>query len=179
MKPQDNVHTHQSSQQEPLKPNTSPQYSQSIKKLKPHSTIRYKLNNDSNWIEAEIINCAGKATGKYSNCWNISNNDGQRLSIDLSKIKQWEITKEPDTKSKNEDEWSNCLSSSSLNEISDDETQTHETLITTNKSQQLEAKMIELMAKWASIWRNRWLGSTMHFPQMGNERKSCQRKENH
>ena len=104
MKPQDNVHTHQSSQQEPLKPNTSPQYSQSIKKLKPHSTIRYKLNNDSNWIEAEIINRAGKATGKYSNCWNISNNDGQRLSIDLSKIKQWEITKEPDTKSKNEDE---------------------------------------------------------------------------
>ena len=89
---------------EPLKLNTSPQRSQSIKKLKPHSTIRYQLNNDSDWVDAEIINCAAKATGKYSNCWNISNNDGQRLSINLSKIKQWEITKEPDTKSKNEDE---------------------------------------------------------------------------
>ena len=81
--------------------------------------------------------------GKYSNCWNISNNDGQRLSINLSKIKQWEISKEPDTKSKNQDDLSNRLSSLSLNEIRDDETQIHETLIATNKSQQLEAKMIK------------------------------------
>ena len=56
------------------------------------------------------------------------------LSIDLSKIEQWEITKEPNTKSKNEDELSNCLSSLSVNEINNDETQIHETLITTNKS---------------------------------------------
>ena len=90
----------QSSQLETLKPNISPQNSQSIKKLKSHSTIRYKLNNDSNWIDAEIINHSGKATGSYSNCWNILNNDGQRLSINLSKIKQWETTKEPHIKSK-------------------------------------------------------------------------------
>ena len=45
--------------------------------LKPHSTIRYKLSNDSNWINAEIINHAGKATGKYSHCGSILSNDGQ------------------------------------------------------------------------------------------------------
>ena len=95
-----------------------------------------------------IINRAGKATEKYSNCWNISNNDGQWLLIDLSKINQWEITKEPHIKSKNENELSNQLSSLSLNEISDDETQIHETLVTTNKSQQLETKMIELDQWW-------------------------------
>ena len=85
-----------------------------------------------------------KATGKYSNCWNISSNDGQRLSTDLLKI-EWEITKQLNTKSKNEDELSNHLSSLTLNEINDDETQIHKTLITKNKSQQLEAKMIELI----------------------------------
>ena len=53
--------------------------------------------------DAEIINPAGKAKGKYSNCQNISNNDGQKLSIDLSK-KKGEIIKEPNIKSKNEDE---------------------------------------------------------------------------
>ena len=37
----------------------------------------------------------------------------------------------------------------SLNEISDDETQIHETFVTTNKLQQLEAKMIE-----RNQWRN-------------------------
>ena len=36
------------------------------------------------------------------------------------------------------------------------------------------------MVKWISIyiWWNRWFGSTMHFPHMGNEGQSCQRKEN-
>ena len=63
----------QSSQPETLKPNIS-QHSQSIKKLKPHSTIKYKLNNDSNWKNVEIINHAGKV---ISNCWNISINDGR------------------------------------------------------------------------------------------------------
>ena len=43
----------------------------------------------------------------------------------------------------------NRLCSLSLNEINDDETQIHETLITINISQQLEAKMIEL-----NQWRN-------------------------
>ena len=43
----------------------------------------------------------------------------------------------------------NRLWSLSLNEINDDETQIHETLITINISQQLEAKMIEL-----NQWRN-------------------------
>ena len=65
-------HSSQSSQLTTLKPNKSSQHSQLIKKLKPHPTIRYKPINDGNWIDAEIINRAGKATRKYSNCWNIS-----------------------------------------------------------------------------------------------------------
>ena len=116
MKPQHKSHLSQSSQPETIKPNILSQHLQSIKKLKPHSTRRFKLKNDSNWINTEIINCAGKVTGKYLNCWKISNNDGQLLSIDLSKIEQWEITKKPYTKSKNEDELSNRLSNLSLHD---------------------------------------------------------------
>ena len=52
-------------------------------------------------------------------------------------------------KIKNEDELLNRISNLFLNEISDDETQIYETLITTNKTHQQEAKMIEL-----DRWRN-------------------------
>ena len=52
-------------------------------------------------------------------------------------------------KIKNEDELLNRISSLFLNETSDDETQIYETLITTNKTHQQEAKMIEL-----DRWRN-------------------------
>ena len=53
-------------------------------------------------------------------------------------------TKQYNKESKNKDELSNYyLPSLSLNQINNDETQICKTLITTNKSQQLEAKMME------------------------------------
>ena len=68
LKLQHNVHTHQSSQPETLKPNISSQHSQSIKKVKTTPHHKIQTNNDSNRKDAEIVNPAGKATGKYSNC---------------------------------------------------------------------------------------------------------------
>ena len=61
-------HSSQSSQPEILKPNISSQHSQSIKKVKTTPHHKIQTNNDSNRKDAEIINPAGKATGKYSNC---------------------------------------------------------------------------------------------------------------
>ena len=62
--------------------------------------------------------------------------------IDLSKIEQWEIQ---NSTTKNQKIRMNyqTVPSLSLNQINNDETQICETLITTNKSQQLEAKMME------------------------------------
>ena len=131
-----------------------------------------------NLVNTQIINHAGKATGKYSNCWNISSNDGQQLLIDL--FKTMEITKELNTKSKN-DELSNHLSSLSLNEINNYEIQIHETLLTTNKSQQLEAKIIEL-----NQWQNEQvydeiddLAQQCISLKWVMKKKSCQQRENH
>ena len=56
--------------------------------------------------------------------------------------------KGPNTKSKKKDELSNRLSSLSLNEINNDEIQIHKTLITTNKSQQPEPKIVEFNQWW-------------------------------
>ena len=91
-----------------------------------------------------------------------------------------EITKELNTKSKN-DELSNHLSSLSLNEINNYEIQIHETLLTTNKSQQLEAKIIEL-----NQWQNEQVyGEIDDLAQQCislkwvMKKKSCQQRENH
>ena len=121
-----------------------PDTSQQTKKIKPNSLIKYKLSSSSDWETAKILNHAGKATGKYSNCSNISDEYGEQKSIDLSKVKQWKVTKESEVTSRNEDDLLKRLSNLSLNEINDDETQIHDTLIANNKSQQTEARLKEL-----------------------------------
>ena len=81
-----------------------PDTSQQTKKIKPNSLIKYKLSSTSDWETAKIINREGKATGKYSNCWNISDEYGEQKSIDLSKVEQWKVTKESEVKSRNEED---------------------------------------------------------------------------
>ena len=121
-----------------------PDTSEQIKKIKPNSFTKYKLSSTSDWETVKIINRAGKATGKYSNCWNISDEYGEQKSTDLSKAEQWKVTKESEVTSRNEEDLLKRLSNLSLNEIKDDETQIHDTLIATNKSLQTEVKLKEL-----------------------------------
>ena len=98
-----------------------PDTSQQTKKIKPNSLIKYELGSTSDWGTAKIINRTGKATGKYSNCWNISDEYGEQKSIDLSKVEQWKVTKESEVTSRTEEDLLKSLSNLSLNEINDDE----------------------------------------------------------
>ena len=122
---------------------------QSINKVRPNNLIKYKISNSSDWENAKILSQAGKATGKFSNCWNIKNNTDNEMYIDLSKVQQYEILEETPNNSttNNEIELLKHLSNLSLNEQTDHETIVHETLVSTNKAKQLEAKLKEL-SQW-------------------------------
>ena len=87
-----------------------PDTSQQTKKIKPNSLIKCKLSSTSDWETAKVINRASKATGKYSNCWNISDEYGDQKSIDLSKVEQWKVTKESEVTSRNDEDLLKSLS---------------------------------------------------------------------
>ena len=82
---QSSLSAHQVTTTQPI---VIPDTSQQNKKIKPNSFIKYKLSSTSDSETAKILNRAGKATGKYSNCWNISDEYGEQKSIDLSKVEQ-------------------------------------------------------------------------------------------
>ena len=111
-------------------------------KIKPNITFEYKLEN-SPWKTVNVLSHAGKATGKFSNCWNTINHNNFKQPIDFSKIAQQKIVEETSTPSvtqsdaNEEMEIIEQLSSLSLEE---DEIQTHETLIVQNKEKTMEAK---------------------------------------
>ena len=71
------------------------------------------------------------------------------MYIDLSKVQQYEILEETPNNSttNNEIELLKHLSNLSLNEQTDHETIVHETLVSTNKAKQLEAKLNKL-SQW-------------------------------
>ena len=94
-----------------------------------------------------MLSRAGKATGKYSNCWNTKNHNNFKHPTDFSKIAEWKIVEETPTPSDIQsnashqmeiiDKLSNLL-------LDEDKTQTHETLRVQNEEKALEAKLKEL-----------------------------------
>ena len=116
-------------------------------KIKPNITIQYKLRENSQWETVKVLSRAGKATGKYSNCWNTKNHNTFKPPTDFSKIAEWKIVEETPTPSdtqsnpSHEMEIIDKLSNLSLDE---DEIQTHETLLVQNKEKALEGKLKEL-----------------------------------
>ena len=116
-------------------------------KIKPNITIQYKLRENSQWETVKVLSRAGKATGKYSNCWNTKNHNTFKHPTDFSKIAEWKIVEETPTPSdtqsnpSHEMEIIDKLSNLSLDE---DEIQTHETLLVQNKEKALEGKLKEL-----------------------------------
>ena len=53
-------------------------------KIKPNITIEYKLRENNQWETVKVLSLAGKATGKYSNCWNTKNHNNFKQPIDFS-----------------------------------------------------------------------------------------------
>ena len=94
-----------------------------------------------------MLSRAGKATGKYSNCWNTKNHNNFKHPTDFSKIAEWKIVEETPTPSdiqsnaSHQMEIIDKLSNLSLDE---DKIQTHENLRFQNEEKALEAKLKEL-----------------------------------
>ena len=108
-----------------------------IPKVKTNTLIKYKDKIDDDWTTARTTSRAGKATGKYANCWNIVTGEGNIRNLDLSRVSEWEVV---------ETEPSTDYSSSSV--LTSDEVQTHTTLIAQNKQAVLQAKLKELQ-QWS------------------------------
>ena len=82
------------------------------------------------WLRVKVISHAGNTTRNFANRRNISENEGQQISIYLSQVDQRQTTDElPDnTASRNEDDLLKRLPKLNLIELNDDETQIHRTL---------------------------------------------------
>lgn len=95
---------------------------------------------------AKVLHRAGKVTSSYSNCLNVEISNGQHKLIVLIKVHQYQISEEtPNELTANcKNDLTRRLSNFLFNEENGNETQVHETLIKTNKIQQLEAKLKEL-----------------------------------
>ena len=77
-------------------------------------TVEYKLEERSPWEAVKLLSRAGKAAGKYSNCWNTKNSNNFKQPIDFSKTASWKNNPRNDNifkypglyKSPNETRWS-------------------------------------------------------------------------
>ena len=68
---------------------------ESLACIKRGTEIKYRNKNEDEWKTAKVINRAGKATGKYKNCWNIRDHDsGDVKEIDTGVI-EWKNVENP------------------------------------------------------------------------------------
>ena len=104
-----------------------------LKAIKPNVQIRYKLNGNSEWMEAVVEKRSGKATSKkYGNEWNVKCKDGSIKQVNFEAVSKWKIA-EP------------CQTAHIHNQ--DDETIINEVYISVSKEEEIKAKMLE-MAEW-------------------------------
>ena len=137
--------------------------------------IKPNIEN-SPWETVKVLSHAGKATGKYSNCWNTAHHHNLKQPIDFSKTAQWKIVEETPPPSDNQSnanqemEIINRLSNLSLEE---NEIQTHETLIVQNKEKKTgsKTKRTPSVEKWEGLWGSTWSRPKLHLSEMGNQRE--------
>ena len=94
-----------------------------------------------------MLSRAGKATGKYSNCWNTKNHNNFKHPTDFSKIAEWKIVEETPTPSdiqSNASHQMEIIDKLSNLSLAEGKIQTHETLRVQNEEKALEAKLKEL-----------------------------------
>ena len=101
-------------------------------KIKPDITIEQKLRENSPCEKVKVLSCAGKATGKYSNCWNSKNHNKFKQPI--------ETPASSDTQSNKNHEMEIIDQLSNLS-IKEHHIQTHEPLLVQNKEEALEVKL--------------------------------------
>ncbi|ESO92708.1 hypothetical protein LOTGIDRAFT_175654 [Lottia gigantea] len=57
------------------------------KNLRPDDVIEYKIDDSPDWIQATVLNRAGKATGSYRNKYNVRvEESGEKMSINLDQV---------------------------------------------------------------------------------------------
>ena len=57
--------------------------------IKRDDRIEYKLSDSDEYYTATIIGRAGKATGQYNTWFNVRNENGEEMSLDLNRVKEW------------------------------------------------------------------------------------------
>ena len=131
----DSIDSNSGSDLNNVKPNTTTHASnlnegdtQSVMPIQRNYDIRFKTHDDTPWIEAIVLNRAGKASGKNRNWWNIEQRDGEKISIDVSKMPSLEV-----------------IEKDSANEPSD-EVVFNEEMTENKKQQEIKAKERELKA---------------------------------
>jgi len=108
-----------------------------LNSIKPGMKIEYQefsrtYKNHPNH-EATIKSRAGKASGKYTNCWNTTRQDGTHHIVDFSKVHSWQIKP-----------------NSSEVQDTNQEYLIDSLLITSKQSRELNAKVAEL-AQWKTM----------------------------
>ena len=108
-----------------------------LNSIKPGMKIEYQefsriYKNHPNH-EATIKSRAGKASGKYTNCWNTTRQDGTHHIVDFSKVHSWQIKpNNSEVQDTNQEYLIDSL------------------LITSKQSRELNAKVAEL-AQWKTM----------------------------
>ena len=54
--------------------------------LKSGDSIRYKVNEDNNWVEAAVLGPAGSAKGVNRNWYNLQPKTGKDLSVNILRV---------------------------------------------------------------------------------------------
>ena len=87
----DNEHSNLQGIEEREISNSAPQ--RTIPNVKKGLNIKYKNENDE-WVSAEVLSRAEKATGKYKSHWNIKNSDCTIVEKNFEQFKDWQTTDE-------------------------------------------------------------------------------------
>ena len=129
--------------------------SESNTKLKKNVSVEYKLTDGTQWLKGGVLSRAGKAGGKYGNCWNLIDGNGKINNVDFDRhVDQWRIidnvTAEESTEgshtenSTEEPPTDESPTEEPPTEVSPTEVHYIEIFNTENKEETLEAKLREI-----------------------------------
>ena len=63
---------------------------QKLDKIKPRMEVQYNINKEDPWKTATIVSRGGEAAGKYDHHWNKTDQNGEKVIINFSSVRNWE-----------------------------------------------------------------------------------------
>ena len=59
---------------------------QNLNQIKSRTEVQYKINNKDQWKTATIVSHVGKTAGKYCHNWNLSDQNGEKVTINFASV---------------------------------------------------------------------------------------------